>query len=48
LADIDATAPAGLSPADRTALAQGLAAIRLSSLLPSAGFLTTTAASASH
>jgi hypothetical protein len=43
LADIGATDPAGPSPADRTALAQGLAAVRLSILLPSAGFLTTAA-----
>jgi S1-C subfamily serine protease len=39
MTDLDA-APAGLSPADRAALAQGLAAIRFSTLLPPTGFLT--------
>lgn len=47
MTDLDATAPAGLSVADRAALAQGLAAVRLSTLLPPEGFLTA-AAGPSH
>ena len=41
MTDLDVTAPASLSTVDRTALAQGLAAIRFSTLLPPSGFLTT-------
>ena len=47
MTDLDAAAPAGLPLADRTALAQGLAAIRFSTLLPPSGFLIT-AETASH
>ncbi|HUC12329.1 MAG TPA: serine protease [Stellaceae bacterium] len=40
MTDNDAKTPDGLAPADRAALAQGLAAVRLSTLLPPTGFLT--------
>jgi hypothetical protein len=40
MTDFDARAPDALAPADRAALAQGLAAVRLSTLLPPTGFLT--------
>ncbi len=40
MTDLDAAAAVGLSPADPAALAQGLAAVRLSTLLPPTGFLT--------
>ncbi len=40
MTDANATAAAGLAPADRAALAQALAAVRLATLLPPTGFLT--------
>lgn len=46
MTDLDAAGPNSLAPADRAALAQALAAVRLSTLLPPTGFLT--APSSSH
>jgi S1-C subfamily serine protease len=40
MTDYDAKSAAALAPADRAALAQALAAVRLSTLLPPTGFLT--------
>jgi hypothetical protein len=41
MTDTDVKAPDAMAPADLAALAQGLAAVRLSTLLPPEGFLTT-------
>jgi S1-C subfamily serine protease len=40
MTDTDVKAPGAMAPADLAALAQGLAAVRLSTLLPPEGFLT--------